>query len=36
MSFSRFLQRDLDLSLIMVVCMTTLLGITMVYSATYN
>ena len=36
MSFSRFLQRDLDLSLIMVVCMTTLLGITMVYSATYD
>ena len=36
MSFSRFLQRDLDLSLIMVVCMATLLGITMVYSATYD
>ena len=36
MSLSRFLQRDLDLSLIMVVCMATLLGITMIYSATYD
>ena len=36
MSISRFVSRELDLSLLTVVCLTTLLGITMIYSATYN
>ena len=36
MSFSRFVRRDFDLPLLSAVCLTTLLGITMIYSATYN
>ncbi len=36
MTLSRFVRRDLDLSLISVLCAITLLGITMIYSATYN
>ena len=36
MNLSRFVQRELDLSLIAAVLMTALIGITMIYSATYN
>ena len=36
MTLSRFVRRNLDLSLISVLCAITLLGITMIYSATYN
>jgi len=36
MTLSRFVRRDLDLSLISTLCVLTLLGIIMIYSATYN
>ena len=36
MNVSRYIKRDLDLLLIATVVTTTLLGITMIYSATYN
>ncbi len=36
MNLSRFVSRELDLSLLTAVCLITLLGITMIYSTTYN
>lgn len=36
MQLARFVQRELDLGLILAVCLITLLGITVIYSATYN
>ena len=36
MNLSYFVKRDLDIPLILAVCITSLLGITMIYSATYN
>ncbi|MCZ6634978.1 MAG: rod shape-determining protein RodA [bacterium] len=36
MNLSRFVQRDLDLALVASICLTTLLGITMIYSATFD
>ena len=36
MNLPRFVQRDLDLALVTSICLTTLLGITMIYSATFD
>ncbi|MDA0710462.1 MAG: rod shape-determining protein RodA [bacterium] len=36
MDISRFVRRDLDIPLITAILLTTLIGITMIYSATYN
>lgn len=36
MSLSRFIRRDLDVSLLAAMCLATLVGITMIYSASYN
>ncbi|HCR18711.1 MAG TPA: hypothetical protein DIU35_14625, partial [Candidatus Latescibacteria bacterium] len=36
MNFSRYIQRELDISLLLAVLSTAAIGITMIYSATFN